>query len=142
MPGIVTDPDLLAVPSAPVPEGLKGAVIAALIKFTKSLGRDCAGLSGVQIGLPYRVFVIRDDKGGFIPFVDPRVKSFSKEKGYSLESCLSFPGRKKMVGRHKVIVLSDGTILKGTMAVEFQHEFDHTNGVTLFNRSSADAKAA
>lgn len=126
---IVTDIPLLQCVSAPIKSPAdEQTVVAALLETAKALGPSCAGLAAVQIGIPLRAFVIRTSEGGFRPFVNPIVRQFSVGLTASIEGCLSLPGVRKMMARHKTVHLSDGTFLTGQEAIIFQHEFDHLEG--------------
>jgi peptide deformylase len=80
-------------------------------------------LAAIQIGYPVRAFVLKD-KDRFISYINPQVKELGGTV-FSKEGCLSFPNKKRVVKRHKEVVLTTGTVLQGFMAIAFQHEHEH-----------------
>ena len=131
---IVTDPSALSVVSAPVSASEIDSVITDLVDTAKANAFNCAGLSAIQIGYAAQAFVIRDGEK-YHTFVNPKVKQYRGGMAPSIEGCLSFPGKSKMVRRHKEVVLEDGSMLKGHMAIVFQHEFEHLEGRTIFGNA-------
>lgn len=108
------------------------------------------GLSAVQVGIPWKMFVVRwpDDRFGF--FVDCEYSPIGEDQSYSDEGCLSLKdeeGRSLMyrVNRYnnikvigKVLVPDDKPVLKdidvemgGFYGVVLQHEIDHHNGILI-----------
>lgn len=97
------------------------------------------GLSANQIGLPYRVFVMRADK----PFVcfNPKVIMPSEELISLEEGCLSIPGLIAKVTRSKHVKVrfqtpSGAVVTKtftGMTARCFLHEMDHMDGLFFFD---------
>lgn len=97
------------------------------------------GLSANQIGLPYRVFVMRSE----VPFVcfNPKVVMPSTEQVELEEGCLSLPGltMKVMRPRHVKVRFqtpSGAVVTKqftGMTARCFMHEMDHMDGNYFFN---------
>jgi peptide deformylase len=101
------------------------------------------GLSANQLGLPYRVFVMRGLEHNFACF-NPRIVSHSNDTTILEEGCLSFPGVTVKVKRYNEVRLrfttaSGGTDTKtfsGITARVIQHEIDHLNGILFFNRAN------
>lgn len=99
------------------------------------------GLAANQIGLPYRVFVMRGSPENFACF-NPRVVSFDDELVEMEEACLSLPGVVAKVKRPKDIrvrfqTASGETVtmnFSGMTARVFQHENDHLNGLLFIDR--------
>ena len=106
--------------------------------------RPGMGLSFVQIGILKRIFVVSEEieEGKFNRYVviNPRVKSVSEELIYvgEGEGCLSVNREVEgIVPRHARITVEaydeNGDLydirVREDMAVAFQHELDHLNGV-------------
>lgn len=101
--------------------------------------KTCAGLAANQIGYPYRVFAMKFGDE-FIVIANPSFVSKSEKRILSIEGCLSIPGRKSKVMRHKSVKVAYYDPInekqvtrkfKGFDAIVFQHEFDHGNGVLI-----------
>ena len=101
------------------------------------------GLSANQLGLSYRVFVMRGEDTNFACF-NPKIVSQSNETNLLEEGCLSFPGVNVKVKRSNTLRLrfqtpSGGTDTKnfgGLTARVVQHEIDHLNGILFFNNAN------
>jgi peptide deformylase len=97
------------------------------------------GLSGCQVGVPYRVFVIRSTPN-YAAF-NPRLVDLSGDQEEAMEGCLSFPGVGVTVKRYKRVRLRYQTVSGATATSVFegitarivQHEVDHLEGLTLFD---------
>ena len=99
------------------------------------------GLAAPQIGLPYRILVMDDGKGGAQALINPEIETRSgtiREE----EGCLSLPGVFGMVERSKTITVramdADGEPVSieatGLKARIVQHELDHLDGVLFIDR--------
>lgn len=99
------------------------------------------GLAATQVGLPYRILVMDDGKGGAQALINPVIESRSgtiREE----EGCLSLPGVFGVVERSKTIsvkaVDADGKPVAleatGLKARIVQHELDHLDGVLFIDR--------
>lgn len=101
------------------------------------------GLSANQIGLPYRVFVMRSAPEAVVCF-NPRLIDSSSEEVQLEEGCLSYPYFFVPIKRPKLIKVRftsyDGTTttkkFDGITARCFQHELDHLNGVIFTKRAN------
>ena len=101
------------------------------------------GLSANQLGLDYRVFVMKTADSGTKAFFNPEITKLSKETDLLKEGCLSFPDIYLMIKRSKVIEFdytdSDGerrTLqLDGIGARCVQHELDHLTGIIFLQRA-------
>jgi len=101
------------------------------------------GLSANQVGVPFRVFVLRSHPENFACF-NPKIVFQSEEKELMEEACLSFPGVNVKIKRSKSIRVrfqtpSGETVttnFDGLTARTFQHEIDHLDGVLFFNRAN------
>lgn len=90
------------------------------------------GLSGVQIGLPYRIVVSKFAE----PMLNPVITGFDIKKVQVVEGCLSLPGFFEKVWRYPSIQMLymdlDGmgheAVFTGLAAQCFQHELEHLDG--------------
>jgi len=103
---------------------------------------DGVGLAANQVGLDLRLVVVELNSKVF-KLVNPRI---TKKKGSLrfLEGCLSFPGLELEIKRSEKVWLSaqdeEGKEInleaKGPLAVIFQHELDHIDGIVFIDRAS------
>lgn len=114
--------------------------------------RPSVGLAAPQLGIMKRMIAISafDEKGHQVDLalINPKIKSYSEELTYLEpgEGCLSVDRDVKgYVMRHKritftAITLENGELqektyrLKGYLAVVFQHEYDHLQGILFPSR--------
>jgi peptide deformylase len=93
------------------------------------------GIAAPQCGLPLRIIIVKDEV-----MINPeydRTLRLENEIIESSEGCLSIPGLRATVKRHKDVAVRYRTpvgstvmaILNGDQARCFQHEFDHLNGI-------------
>jgi peptide deformylase len=107
---------------------------------------DGVGLAAPQIGLLKRVFVIRFKNYEGI-FINPGLL-YEENSLLSSESCLSFPNKTCNVVRYnKILIMNqieefrDATLqLQNSIAIIWQHEFDHLNGITILDKDISDKK--
>ncbi len=113
------------------------------IKLIKELGDKGIGLAANQIGINKRVCVINVKEP--IVFINPKIIKLDGEQIIYPEACLSFPNKVIKTIRHRwVTIESDnhGKIVMGSdkddenllEAVCAQHEIDHLDGITMFDR--------
>jgi len=101
--------------------------------------KNGVGLAANQIGYRKRIAIIKTDSDESIVLVNPEVISKSKETVKSTEGCLSFPNIQLSVRRQETITLkrqpgfSEETFV-GFEAIVIQHELDHLDGKTMWNR--------
>jgi peptide deformylase len=103
---------------------------------------DGVGLAANQVGLAMQLIVI--EAGGEIyKLINPKITN--REGSITLqEGCLSFPGIELEVKRSRKVFIEaldqEGKSVslkpEGVLAVVFQHEIDHINGVTFIDRVS------
>jgi peptide deformylase len=99
------------------------------------------GLAAPQVGLPYRILVMDDGKGGAQALLNPTIESRSGTVREE-EGCLSLPGIFGVVERSKTIAVSaidaEGRPVSleatGLKARIIQHELDHLDGVLFIDR--------
>ena len=102
------------------------------------------GLSANQVGLPYKMFVMKTADKGTVGFFNPKITRVSQETDNLKEGCLSFPDIYLMIKRSKTIELeyqdeqgeSHTLVLEGMAARCVQHECDHLNGILFIQRAS------
>ena len=110
-------------------------IIKDLRKTASILDRNpklrCLGLSANQIGYNARIFVLKNQRGKFEPFVNPEILRGMGSKP-STEGCFSFPGVRRTVDRFMSIMVIDESNkvqkFTGIMAIAFQHELNHLDG--------------
>ena len=103
------------------------------------------GLAANQIGIQKRVCVINVKEP--LVLINPKIVEKSKEKFIFAESCLSFPNSKVKTIRHQDIVVeadnhqsklsfsaNSKDINDAFECVCVQHEIDHLDGITMFDR--------
>ncbi len=112
------------------------------VELFKELGDKGIGLAANQIGINKRVCVVNVKEP--IAFINPKITNKEGEVVYP-ESCLSFPKKVVNTRRYRwVTVESDnhGKIVLGSdndddsllESVCAQHEIDHLDGLTMFDR--------
>jgi peptide deformylase len=110
---------------------------------------ECLGLAAPQVNISLRAFVMCEFLGPYNPLnhakklvINPQIVRASKAQGQVEESCLSIPGQSFLVPREEHIEVKYTTAsgyrvteaIAGLEARVFQHEFDHLNGILLFQR--------
>ncbi len=128
-----------------IPEMLKHLRYSQIEKLSKKYNlRPGMGLAAPQLGINERFFVVcyERDKGKFEDYIliNPKVISYSEEMIYAGEGegCLSVNREVEgIVPRHARITMEaydmDGNLqryrVREDLAIAFQHEFDHLNGI-------------
>lgn len=115
---------------------------------------DGVGIAAPQVYQPFRVFIVASHPNPRYPkapemeptaMINPKMVSKSKETEKDWEGCLSVPGIRGLVPRHKSIEV-EYTDLKnkkvrrkfsGFVARVFQHEYDHIEGVMFVDRADS-----
>lgn len=77
-----------------------------------------------------------------VPMLNPEIVWASEEMEHGWEGCLSIPGIRGLVPRHRRLrvryLTREGAVLEenceGFPARVFQHEFDHLNGIVFVDR--------
>lgn len=105
------------------------------------------GLAAPQVGIPYRLLVMDDGKGGARALINPII---TKRGGTAVdeEGCLSLPGIFADVERSKTVTVQatdeDGRPFDleaaGMQARVIQHEMDHLEGVLFIDHLSPVAR--
>lgn len=102
------------------------------------------GLSACQVGIPYKVFVMRVDGDKPYALFNPRIVSESEKLISMKEGCLSFPLLYMSVKRPDAVRIRYQTETGETKTQQFigmsarvaLHEMDHMSGITYNNRAS------
>lgn len=137
---IVTDEKQLRVKSEPF-MGNQSQLQDLVCKLVKELNESenpGVGLAAIQIGIPLQVGIIRTDKLS-LNLVNPKILDGTNMVEL-IEGCLSFPGKFIDVRRMESIKIEnqedDKEIIEltGFEAQAVQHEIDHFNGLTMFDR--------
>jgi peptide deformylase len=148
----------------PVPEDLFGSVeLARIIDDMKAaLDPELEGvaLAAPQIGVPYRIFIVRTDRTIALPpsedsdpqdipkaqndiYINPEIIKTSRRRAAVDEGCLSTRGIYGTTLRHERATVrarnSDGSTFErgagGLLAQIFQHEIDHLNGILFIDHA-------
>ena len=111
---------------------------------------DGAGLSAVQVGVLKRLFIIIDEKGEMVEFINPEILEASGENPILEEGCLSVPGKYGKVMRpNKVKIRAynkkgekfDREFV-GFFAKAICHESDHLDGILYIDKQIKKEKQA
>ena len=131
-----------------------------LQSFIDDLIETCIDSNGVGIAAPQvyeskRIFIISSRPNprypnapelGPIALINPEITEFSEEKEKDWEGCLSIPGIRGLVPRHKSIKVKyltrDGNEVVNEfsdfIARIFQHELDHLDGIVFLDRMESN----
>lgn len=112
-----------------------------LVKFM--LQSNGIGLAANQVGVPYRIFAMRGSPQHFV-CINPKIVMPGKETVVLEEGCLTYPGLLVKIKRPQHIRVRfntpNGDVLTkqftGLTARIFQHELDHLDGVTFYERAN------
>ena len=124
----------------------EGEEIGAQLLKELTESENGIGLAANQIGINKRVCVVNVKEP--LVLINPRIVEHSEEQFMFAEGCLSFPGKHVRTGRHtSVTVETDNHEGKLSFSAEsedindafecacVQHEIDHLDGITMFERS-------
>jgi len=118
-------------------------LIEDMVNFAKS--KNGVGLSAIQIGLSYRLFVAYDfDKNVWKVYFNSVYCPISGSSQFAaMEGCLSYPGKTYLINRYdKVLIQWDELTSEGILSSKtkifygrtgqiLQHEIDHQDGITI-----------
>lgn len=101
------------------------------------------GIAAPQVGVHERIIIV-ETPTGIIPYVNPEITSRSVRMVASIEGCLSVPGVSGVVKRHSSVKVKAKTRngedvevkANGLLAIIFQHEIDHLDGVLFIDRAT------
>jgi peptide deformylase len=114
------------------------------MKIVLKASPNGVGISANQIGINESISIIKVKKE--IILVNPEIVEHSEETFVFHEGCLSFPNSYVQTHRYKrVVVKSDNNDIMEFVYRDFdelnnlelacvQHEIDHLNGITMFDR--------
>ncbi|RTR34914.1 peptide deformylase [Shewanella atlantica] len=129
---------------------LRGIVEEMLLSMEQAEG---VGIAAPQIHLSLALFIMasrptqRYPEAPYIAptvIINPEILEYSPESEAGEEGCLSIPERRLSITRHRWVQVKyqdlDGQWhnqrLSGFIARIFQHEYDHLQGITLFERAA------
>jgi peptide deformylase len=102
------------------------------------------GLSAIQLGIPLRVTIVnlKREQGGEVFLINPTIISASEAFVPRTEGCLSLPGYKATIQRHKKVKIralnrSGNEFVYTATGYEsaiVQHELDHMDGKLYWDR--------
>ena len=112
------------------------------------LDADGIGLAAPQVHLSHRMFIYRnpdveiDEKINISVLINPKIEKVSNETEDDWEGCLSVPGLRGLVPRHRKIRYKGlnekgkkiDKIVEGLHARVVQHECDHLEGIIYVQR--------
>ena len=137
----VTDKKTLAKPCKLCPSKMEGLQIGNRLIEILSQNNNAVGLAANQIGIDSAVCVIKVLKP--IILINPKIVG-KFGKSFFQEGCLSFKGDYVLTERWTDIVVKDDNHINQLFfsfeknaleCVCVQHEVDHLNGITMFDRS-------
>ncbi len=103
------------------------------------------GLSACQVGIPFKVFVMRVNDPEPLALFNPRIVNVSENEVSMKEGCLSYPLLYMNVKRPDAVRIRFQTADGETKTQQFigmsarvsLHEMDHMEGITYTNRASS-----
>ena len=141
---IVKDFEMMTIPCELVVDTEEGRKIADILFKVLEHNNDGIGLAANQIGFKKSVCIVNVKRPLY--FINPQIIGKTGEIILE-EGCLSFPKRVVKTKRHRqILVRADNfeqDVLYGVKgdfgedvleAVCIQHEIDHLNGITMFDR--------
>ena len=117
-------------------------IVQRMLAVCKNKKRPGVGLAAPQIGKNIRLMLMWYNKKLRV-FVNPELRAVSVDESIGKESCLSFSKVVSYpIGRSSQIVLKWQNLtgeekedtFEGYEARIIQHELDHLNGITMFDR--------
>ncbi len=127
--------------------------VTSLIQDMAATMADSAGvgIAAPQVYESLRLFIMASRPNARYPdapdlprqlVINPQILSAGDEMESGWEGCLSIPGIRALVPRHKKIKVRfqtlemtfEETVYEGFIARIFQHEFDHLNGKVYLDR--------
>ena len=123
-------------------------LLAKMLRTVTDPSQDGVGIAAPQVGINRRIVcVMRYDKPGepFEAFLNIRIDSLIGPVSSGPEGCLSLPGLRGTVPRHRAVQISYLTPagepmterVEGYTAIIFQHECDHLDGVLYTDRADS-----
>ena len=143
---LITEPNpMLTRASEEIKEPVSPGLIDAMANIMEQNGGG--GLAAIQVGIPKRFFIVNkwiNGKKTLLCAYNPKIVEYVGEKQMMIEGCLSIPGMPLDAPRSETIKVEYldkdfqhiSETLTGFDAQVFQHETDHTNGITLVDYQS------
>tara|TARA_R100000152_G_C6713857_1_gene140999 strand:+ start:326 stop:781 length:456 start_codon:yes stop_codon:yes gene_type:complete len=138
----IGDKKILSKKCKPCNNVREGSVLGnRLLEILKN-EKDAVGLAANQVGVDAAVCAIHVDKPFYL--VNPKIVG-KFGKSFFQEACLSFPGDYVLTERWTNIVVAADNHKKGLVfsfeknaleCVCVQHEIDHLEGITMFDRAA------
>ena len=143
---IITEETQLRILCEEVKTVKEGEEIGAQLLKELTESENGIGLAANQIGINKRVCVVNIKEP--LVLINPRIVEHSEEQFMFAEGCLSFPGQHVRTGRFtEVTIEADNHEGKLKFSADsenindafecacVQHEIDHLNGITMFDRA-------
>lgn len=102
---------------------------------------DGIGLSAVQVGIPWKLYVVKLRSGKFLQMVNCEYEPISENRMPSIEGCLSIKGKRYLVPRYTEIAVI-GKVLEDKKAVDFFQKFDRFNIYCVVHQHEIDHLSA
>lgn len=131
-------------------ENIDGSICSIIDRMASIMyAAKGVGLAAIQIGIEKNIIIydVEQENGNrsLQTLINPKIISMSGEKVSENEGCLSLPDFRANVKRSAVVAVEgldrEGNALEfeaeGLLAVVFQHEIDHLNGVLFIDHISA-----
>jgi len=163
---IVKDEEKLKVKSTNVESVEEAKEIIKKLEKELSKHDNGVGLSAIQIGIPKRIAVIKDQNyEPFIHIINPEILEEEGSFMHHGEGCLSFPGKYASVPRYKHFIINSQVVDEdkfrtekqyfyyelepkqsewhsGIQAIAVQHEIDHFDGKLILDYMRKPIKKA
>lgn len=116
------------------------SIIQEMRDVLAGIRKVCVGLAAPQIGWPVRIIAVCPNSTLPISFlINPEIVWRADEKISDIEGCMSFPGVKTNVERHRSVKVKflnyrmkeQTSLFTMYDARIVQHEIDHLNGICL-----------
>ncbi len=159
-PIVQQDAPVLRQSAKPIPEGLFGTedlsrIIADMAEALDA-EPDGVAIAAPQIGISYRIFIVRTDRTLPPPvnapphapqndvYINPEIIKTSRRRQQADEGCLSVRGVYGTTDRHERVMVrarrEDGSSFTrgggGLLAQIFEHEIDHLNGALFIDHAT------
>jgi peptide deformylase len=101
------------------------------------------GLAAIQVGIPFRIFLVKLPNASSLIFINPELSNFGKPIGIP-EGCLSFPGVDMTIRRPETVHVVAKNLQGTTFELDAEamkariilHEYDHLDGRALITRGN------
>jgi peptide deformylase len=151
------DDPALNTPAAPI-AAIQSPQVQQLIDdlIATAIDANGVGIAAPQVGESLQLMIVASRPTPRYPnapempptaMINPRILQVSAEMDKDWEGCLSVPGIRGAVSRHRTIAVAyddrDGNpqqqVFDGFIARIFQHEYDHFHGVIFLDRVASAA---